>query len=691
MSFTYTKKISTLVLVVVVICISFILVPGVTFASESAIDEALENIEYDASTKAEYIELYLEELDHSISSLAESVVLNGLFLAENTSNMNASIQIINQELAMVSKNHIEFDDIELIDKYGVVLASSNASMIGENRRKSTIFHDGMIDITFHDVIKLNTSSSPVFPISKMIIRNNQIKGLVVIYVNPQYLFQYLSETLVLSKTEETYIVDEDGLLLSPTQSPDDIIYATTVDTLIVQNALHTKYSTDEYPLNPTNPVISYENHRGEKVFGIYRNIHQTDWILLTEQNYDETLSQVYFIIVLYLAITFILILIGLIISFYTSRKLTKPILELRDATKKIGEGFLDTHIKVSTRDEVGDLAQSFRSMTNSLKQSQNEIQLYSEQLEHLVENRTKKLRESEQKLKSYVEKLERNKIALTNIMIDMKETMKAREAAEQDLKKSHQMLQELNEELEQKVQQRTHDIEKLLRQKDEFIHQLGHDLKNPLGPLINLLPILEGHINDEKDKEIITVLTRNVNYMKNLVKNTLELARLNSPRTKLALQPLNLKEEVSDILENNQFLLKEKDMKVITSVPDELHINADKLKLEELLTNLLNNAVKYSYEHGEIIINAENKDDEIVFSIHDHGIGMTKEQLERLFDEFYKADESRHDFDSSGLGMSIAKRIVEKHGGRIWVESDGIGKGSTFYFTLPKNISKYFL
>jgi signal transduction histidine kinase len=70
---------------------------------------------------------------------------------------------------------------------------------------------------------------------------------------------------------------------------------------------------------------------------------------------------------------------------------------------------------------------------------------------------------------------------------------------------------------------------------------------------------------------------------------------------------------------------------------------------------------------------------------------MTKEQLERLFDEFYKADESRHDFDSSGLGMSIAKRIVEKHGGRIWVESDGIGKGSTFYFTLPKNIPKYFL
>ncbi|GAH44071.1 unnamed protein product, partial [marine sediment metagenome] len=65
------------------------------------------------------------------------------------------------------------------------------------------------------------------------------------------------------------------------------------------------------------------------------------------------------------------------------------------------------------------------------------------------------------------------------------------------------------------------------------------------------------------------------------------------------------------------------------------------------------------------------------------GIGITREQIDRVFDEFYKADESRHDFDSSGLGLSICKRIVEKHGGRIWAESSGKGKGSTFYFTIP--------
>ena len=101
--------------------------------------------------------------------------------------------------------------------------------------------------------------------------------------------------------------------------------------------------------------------------------------------------------------------------------------------------------------------------------------------------------------------------------------------------------------------------------------------------------------------------------------------------------------------------------------------------------NIITNAIKYSNDGGIISIHAEDKDNEVHLSIKDNGIGMTQDQLERLFDEFYKADESRHDFESSGLGLPIAKRIVEKHGGKIWVESEGIGMGSTFHFTLPKN------
>lgn len=252
-----------------------------------------------------------------------------------------------------------------------------------------------------------------------------------------------------------------------------------------------------------------------------------------------------------------------------------------------------------------------------------------------------------------------------------------------ELQQAHQKIQSMNEMLEGKVQERTKQIEKLLKQKDEFINQLGHDLKNPLGPLINLLPIIENHTANEKDKEILQVIQRNVGYMKNLVQKTLELARLNSPNTKLSKSWFSLNDLVYQIISQNKYLFEENKITVTADLAENMTVNADKLRIEELLNNLLNNAVKYSEEFGSIIISANKHAEAITISIKDTGIGMSADQITHVFDEFYKADESRHDFDSSGLGMAICKRIVEKHGGEIWAESDGIGSGTTIYFTLP--------
>jgi len=252
-----------------------------------------------------------------------------------------------------------------------------------------------------------------------------------------------------------------------------------------------------------------------------------------------------------------------------------------------------------------------------------------------------------------------------------------------ELQQAHQKIQSMNEMLEGKVQERTKQIEKLLKQKDEFINQLGHDLKNPLGPLINLLPIIEHHTANKKDKEILQVIQRNVGYMKNLVQKTLELARLNSPNTKLSKSWFSLNDLVYQIISQNKYLFEENKITVTADLAENMTVNADKLRIEELLNNLLNNAVKYSEEFGSIIISANKHAEAITISIKDTGIGMSADQITHVFDEFYKADESRHDFDSSGLGMAICKRIVEKHGGEIWAESDGIGSGTTIYFTLP--------
>ena len=123
-------------------------------------------------------------------------------------------------------------------------------------------------------------------------------------------------------------------------------------------------------------------------------------------------------------------------------------------------------------------------------------------------------------------------------------------------------------------------------------------------------------------------------------------------------------------------------------IGEKIIINADKLKLEELFSNLYSNAAKYMERGGNIIIDAKETKDDVIVSIKDTGIGLTKEELKHVFDEFYKADWSRHDRESSGLGLAICKRIVEKHGGKIWAESSGLKKGTTFYFTIPKHPKK---
>jgi len=253
------------------------------------------------------------------------------------------------------------------------------------------------------------------------------------------------------------------------------------------------------------------------------------------------------------------------------------------------------------------------------------------------------------------------------------------------LKETQNKLEKLNRTLEEKVDLRTKEIQDLLKQKDELINQLGHDLKNPLGPLIHLLPVLQKHCSDKKDQEIISVLNRNVGYMKNLVQKTLEIARLNSPKTTLHYELMVLFDTVEKIIKNNTFMIKEKHIHIQNNIARTIRISADAFLVEELFTNLINNSIKFSPLGGKVEILAIETDEEIHIKIKDEGIGLTNEQASHLFKEFYKADQSRHDFESSGLGLAICKRIVEKHQGKIWVESEGLGKGTIFHVVFPKH------
>jgi len=258
----------------------------------------------------------------------------------------------------------------------------------------------------------------------------------------------------------------------------------------------------------------------------------------------------------------------------------------------------------------------------------------------------------------------------------------------QELNVAREQLYLLNKDLEQKVQDRTSEIEKLLKQKDEFIGQLGHDLKTPLTPLNTLLPIIINREQDPKLVELLEVTIKNVSYIKNLVKKTLQLAQLNSPNDILVTIDFTLSAEIKKALENMHSTLEETGIIVESNLDDSIIVKADRLQITEVIDNLLSNAMKYTPPGGKITISTVQEQDSVITTIQDTGIGLSLEQLEHLFEEFYKADRARHDLQSTGLGLSICKRIVEKHGGKIWAESPGLGKGSTFHFTMKISDNK---
>lgn len=268
------------------------------------------------------------------------------------------------------------------------------------------------------------------------------------------------------------------------------------------------------------------------------------------------------------------------------------------------------------------------------------------------------------------------------------EDVSEKKKKEREFKLSQEMLLSLNNKLENLVKERTQQLQQVMKQKNEFINQLGHDLKNPLTPLMTLIPILHSEASDDKTRDIISRLDRNVQFMKNLIISTVELAKLDSMDIPLFLKSINLRDEIDQILQSNFSLPNNKNIHIENDVDDSVILEADKVRLDELINNLVSNSLKYGKENGHVTIQGKQLDSDsetVQLKIRDDGIGMTSEQVENVFKEFYRVNQQNSTFKSSGLGMSICKKIVERHGGSIYCESEGLGKGTTFTCIFPKS------
>ena len=235
-----------------------------------------------------------------------------------------------------------------------------------------------------------------------------------------------------------------------------------------------------------------------------------------------------------------------------------------------------------------------------------------------------------------------------------------------------------------------HDITQLKRAdqiRRDFVANVSHELRTPLSILRGYIETLidDPKSSGEERKRILEVMERHSKRLGLLVDDLLMLAQLESADSNLQLSDVDLSKLFGDLVYDWKKKFAEKALKVVVDLAPNLPmIRADEARLQEVLYNLVDNAVKYSRENGEVRLRAEQRRDEIALSVSDNGVGIGKDDLPRIFERFYRADKARspESIRGTGLGLAIVKHIAQLHGGRVEAESE-LGRGTTIRVLLP--------
>ena len=234
-----------------------------------------------------------------------------------------------------------------------------------------------------------------------------------------------------------------------------------------------------------------------------------------------------------------------------------------------------------------------------------------------------------------------------------------------------------------------------LKQADEirrdFVANVSHELRTPLSIFQgNLETLLEGGDLDENEtRHIYDVLKRHSDRLTLLVNDLLSLARLESKEVNLQVSEINLRDFLGEVTRDWSKRSAAKNLRLELQIPDNFPVlRADERRLEEVVHNLLDNAVKYSHQNGRIFIEGGAPDQEVVLSVSDQGVGIAPADLPRIFERFYRADRARsRELGGTGLGLSIVKHIAQLHGGRVEAESTP-GQGTTIRVILPNRAAE---
>jgi len=228
---------------------------------------------------------------------------------------------------------------------------------------------------------------------------------------------------------------------------------------------------------------------------------------------------------------------------------------------------------------------------------------------------------------------------------------------------------------------RIHRLETI---RQDFVSNVSHELRTPLASLKAITEtLLEGALDDPPAaRRFLTRMEDEIDNLVQMVRELLELSRIETGRIPLNFQPVSPCELIQPVIERMRIQAERAGLSLVSECPANLpDVKADAERIEQVLVNLVHNAIKFTLPGGKIMVSAYPSKNEVVFWVRDTGVGIPPEDLQRIFERFYKADRARSG-GGTGLGLSIARHTIEAHGGKIWAESTP-GAGSTFYFSIP--------
>jgi signal transduction histidine kinase len=455
-------------------------------------------------------------------------------------------------------------------------------------------------------------------------------GITVAEVNLKFIWEVISRIKVGEKGI-AYVVDSQGQLIAH----PDISYVLRKSDLSalpqVKTALARRGSAGPHSVSIAS------SGDGREVLTAYSSIDALGWHVFAEQPLAEAFAPLYASLVR----NGILLLGGLVLaiaaSLYFARRMVTPIAAIQAGARRLAAGQLEERIAVNTGDELGALAEQFNRMAAQLTES------YAG-LERKVEERTQALSES----------LEQN----VRLVAEIQEKSRLLEAAN--------------------------------RHKSEFLASMSHELRTPLNAIIGFSEVLEermfGELN-EKQAEYLRDIHTSGTHILSLINDILDLSKIEAGRMDLEISHFDLPR----VLENAVTLVRGRAdrNRVALELQCEPGLStwtADERKVKQIMLNLMSNAVKFTPAGGRVRVSARRTGAALAISVSDSGVGIRPEDQKLVFEEFRQVGEDPlKKSEGTGLGLALAKRFVELHGGVITVESMP-GVGSTFTFTLPERL-----